>query len=225
MKCNPDTHRDNKHCDPVTRSDNNERDPVCCINIKQNGQGQQPKIEEDQDILNDDDRKPAAVLFATSGKVTHPLVATTGNDTQSLAATASDVAQSLAATASDVSQSTVAATDSDIAQSLTAMASNVAQSTVAATGSVAHSTSFTEANTEAELTSFSPDIIAEDAAAREMLLEMPPLSLQVIETLLTIFHPIICLQLLTILPFIHGWLQMMLPLEKNWKKIPKQRRF
>jgi hypothetical protein len=43
---------------------------------------------------------------------------------------------------------------------------------------------------------------------------MPPLTPQVIETLLAVFHPIICLQLLAVLPFIHRWLQMMLPLEK-----------
>jgi hypothetical protein len=157
--------------------------------------------------------------------VTQPIEATAGNKTQSLAATARNVAQSLAATASDVSQSTVAATDSNVAQSLTAMARNFYQSTVSATGSVAHSTSFTEANTEAELASFSPEMIAEDATAREMLLEKPPLTPQVIETLLAIFHPIICLQLLTVLPFIHRWLQMMLPLEKIWKKIAKQRPF
>jgi hypothetical protein len=36
---------------------------------------------------------------------------------------------------------------------------------------VAHSTPFNEANTEDELASFSPETIAEDAAAREMLLE------------------------------------------------------
>jgi hypothetical protein len=122
---------------------------------------------------------------------------------RSLAATASNVAQSLAATASDVTQSTSAAPDSDVAQSLASMARNVAHSTVAATDSVAHSTSFTEANTEAELASFSPEMIAEDAAAREMLLEKPPLTPHAIETLLAIFHPIISLQLLTILPFIH----------------------
>jgi hypothetical protein len=115
---------------------------------------------------------------------------------------ASNVKQSLAATTSDVTQSDVAATDSDVAQSLAAMASNVSQSTVAAT-----------CNNEAELASFSPEMIAEDAAAREMLLEQPPLTPQVIEILLTTFHPIICLQLLTVLPFIQRWLQMMLSLE------------
>jgi aminopeptidase N len=172
------------------------------------------KIEEDQDILDDDDRKPASVVFATAGNVTHPLVATAGKKTQSLAVMASNVTQSLADTASDGAQSTVAATDSHVAKSLAVMASNVVQSTVAATG-----------NTEAELASFSPETIAEDAAAREMLLEQPPLTPQVIEKLLAIFHPIICLQLLTVLPFIFGWLQMMLPLEKNWKNIAKQRPF
>jgi hypothetical protein len=171
--------------------------------------------------VDDDDRKPAAVAFATAGNVTHPLVATTGNETQSLTATASNVAQSLAAMASDVAQSTVAATDRNVAQSLAATASNVAQSTVAATGSVAHSTSFTEVNT-AELASISPETIAEDAAAREMLLEMHPLTPQVIETLLTIFHPIICLQLLTVLPFIHRWLQMILPLEIFGRRSPSR---
>jgi hypothetical protein len=89
--------------------------------------------------------------------------------------------------ASNVAQSTVFATNSDVAQSLAAMARNVAHSTVAATG-----------NTESELASFSPETIAEDAATREMLLEQPPSSYQVIETLLAIFHPILCLQLLTI---------------------------
>jgi hypothetical protein len=164
---------------------------------------------------DNDDRKPTAIVFATAGNVTQPLEATAGNKTQSLAATVGNVSQSLAATASDVAHSTVAATDSGVAQSLAAMASNVAHSTVAATGSAAHSTSFTEANTEAGLASFSPEMIVEDAAAREMLLEKPPLMPQVIETLLAIFHPIICLQLLTILPFIHRWLQMMLSLEKK----------
>jgi hypothetical protein len=194
------------------------------------------KVEEEQDILDNDDRKPAAIVFATAGNVTRPLVTTTGNETQSLAATVINVAHSLAATVSNVAQSTVAATDSDAAQSLAATASNVTQSlaatasnvaksTVAETGIVAHSTSFTEANTEAEVASFSPDMIAEDAATSEMLLEMPPLMPQVIETLITIFHPIICLQLLTVLPFIYKWLQMILPLEFFWKKIAKLRQF
>jgi hypothetical protein len=57
-------------------------------------------------------------------------------------------------------------------------------------------------------------MIAEDAVAREMLLEQRPLTLQVIEILLAIFHPIICLQLLTVLPFIRRWLQMMLTPKK-----------
>jgi hypothetical protein len=55
---------------------------------------------------------------------------------------------------------------------------------------VAHSTAFTKANTRAELASFSPEMIAEDASAREMLLEMPPLTPQVIETFLTLFTPL-----------------------------------
>jgi hypothetical protein len=55
-----------------------------------------------------------------------------------------------------------------------------AQLTVAATG-----------NTEAELASSSPEMIAEDAATVEMLLEQPPLLPRVIETLLVIFHPIL----------------------------------
>jgi hypothetical protein len=135
--------------------------------------------------------KPSAVVFSTACNITQPLEATAGNKTQSLAATTINVTQSLAATASNLAQSTEAAIDSDDAQSLAAMARNVAQSTVAATG-----------NTEAELASFSPEMIAEDAATREMLLEQPPLSPQVIEKLLAIFHPILCLQLLTILPFI-----------------------
>jgi hypothetical protein len=58
-------------------------------------------------------------------------------------------------------------------------------------------------------------MIAEDATARELLLEMHPLTPQVIGTLLAIFYPIICLQLLTILPFIYRWLQMILPQEKK----------
>jgi hypothetical protein len=102
----------------------------------------------------------------------------------------------------------------DVAQSLAAMSSNVAQSSVAAAG-----------NTKAELACFSPEMIAEDAAARELLLEHPPLSPQVIDTLLSIFHPIICLQLLTILPFIRRWLQMMRRQENFWKKIAKQTPF
>jgi hypothetical protein len=153
--------------------------------------------------VDDDDRKPEAVLFE----------ATAGNKTQSPAATASNVAQSLAATTSDVAQSTVAIA-SDVAQSLAAMASNVAQSAVADAG-----------NKKAELACFSPTMIAEDAAAREMVLEQPPLLPQVIETLLSIFHPIICLQLLTILPFIRRWLQMIRWQENFWKKIAKQTPF
>jgi hypothetical protein len=164
------------------------------------------KVEEDQDVLDDDNRKPAAVVFATAGHVTHPLVATTGNDTQSLAVTIGTATNALAGNATQ----SLAGTGSNVAHS----ASNVAHSTVAATGSVAHSTTFTEANTGAELASFSPEMIAEDAAVRELLLEMHPLTPQVNETLLAIFHPIICLQLLTVLPFIHRWLQMILPLGK-----------
>jgi hypothetical protein len=150
--------------------------------------------------VDDDDRKPSSVLFE----------ATAVNKTQSPAAMASNVAQSLVATTRDIAQSAVVIT-SDVAQSLAAMASNVAQSSVAASG-----------NTKAELACFSPEIIEEDAVAREMLLEQPPLSPQVIETLLSFFHPIICLQLLTILPFIHRWLQMMRRRENFWKKIAKQ---
>jgi hypothetical protein len=125
-----------------------------------------------------------------------------GNEIQSLTATGSNVAQSLAATASNVTLS-LAAMASNVAQSLVVMVSHVAQS---------HSKIFTEANNEALLASFSPERISEDTATREMVLEMPPLTDQVIETLLVMFHPIICLQLLTILPFIHRWLQMILPL-------------
>jgi hypothetical protein len=198
-------------------------------------------IEEYQYSMDDDNRKPAAIVFPTSGNVTQPLVAITCNETQSLAATASNITQSLAATSSNVAvddddrnpaavvfatadnvthplkatagnkTQSLAATASNVTQSLAAMASNVAQSTVAATG-----------NTGSELASFSPEMIAEDAATREMLLEQPPLTPQVIETLLAIFHPIVCLQLLTILPFIHRWLQMMLPLEKNGRKLPSR---
>jgi ribosomal protein L18 len=60
------------------------------------------KVEEDQDILDYDDRKPSVVVFATAVNMTHQLVATTGNETQSLAATASNVAQSIAGTARNV---------------------------------------------------------------------------------------------------------------------------
>jgi hypothetical protein len=150
--------------------------------------------------VDDDDRKPAAVLFE----------ANSGNKTQSPTATARNVAQLLAATTSDVSQSTVEIA-SDVSQSLTVMASKFAQSSVAAAG-----------NTKAKLACFSPEMISEDAAASELLLEQPPLSPQVIETLLSIFHPIICLQLLTILPFICIWLQMMQWQENLWNKIAKQ---
>jgi hypothetical protein len=147
--------------------------------------------------------------------VTQSLAATTRNLAQStIAAIDIDAAQSLNPMAINVSQSTVFETDSDVVHSLTAMASNAAQSTVAAT-----------VNTEAELASFSPEIIAEDAATRGMLLEQPPLSPQVIETLLAISHPILLLQPITILPFIGRWLQMMLRQDKNWKKIAKQRPF
>jgi hypothetical protein len=113
----------------------------------------------------------------------------------------------------------------NVAQSLAATARNGAQSALAATDRVAHSTTFTQANTEAKLASFSPEMIAEDTASRELLLEMPPLTPKVIETFLAIFHPVICLQLLTVLTFIHRWLQMIMPLGKFWKKIAKQRRY
>jgi hypothetical protein len=59
-------------------------------------------IEEDQYIQDEDDRKPAAVIFSTDGNMTHPLVATTGNNTHLLASTARNVAQSLAATTSNI---------------------------------------------------------------------------------------------------------------------------
>jgi hypothetical protein len=55
----------------------------------------------------------------------------------------------------------------------------MAQSAVAAAG-----------NTNANLDHISPEMIAEDSAAREMLLEQRPLSSQVIETLLSIFFPL-----------------------------------
>jgi hypothetical protein len=58
-------------------------------------------------------------------------------------------------------------------------------------------------------------MIAEDAAARELVLERPLLKPLVIETLLAIFHPIIFFQLLTVLPFIYRWLQMILPPGKS----------
>jgi hypothetical protein len=90
---------------------------------------------------------------------------------------------------------------------------------------MAHSPAFTQANTEGELASFSPAMITEDAAARELLFEMHPLMPQVIKTLLTIFHSIICLQLLTVLPFIYRWLQMILPLGIFLKKIDKQSQY
>jgi hypothetical protein len=122
-------------------------------------------IEEDQDILDDDDRKLAAIVFATAGNVTHPIVATTDNETQSLASTASNVTQSLAAMVSNVAvddddrkpsavvfatadnvtepleattgnkTQSLTASASNFTHSLAATASDVAQSTVAATDS------------------------------------------------------------------------------------------
>jgi hypothetical protein len=121
-----------------------------------------------------------------------------------VAAIGSDFVQSIEATASNVSHSTVFATYIDVAHSLTSTTNNVAQSTVAATG-----------NTEAELASFSPEMIEEDAATRGVLFEQPPLSPQVIETLLAIFHPILFLQHHIVLPFIRRWLKTMLRQEKN----------
>jgi hypothetical protein len=137
--------------------------------------------------VDDSDRKLEAVSFE----------AIAGNVIQSPAATAINVAQLLAASTSDIAQSNLAIAR-DVAQSLIATASHVAQSSVAAAG-----------NTNAYLANFSPEMIAEDDAAREMLLEQPPYFPHVIETLLSTFHPIISLQLLTILPFIPRWLQMM----------------
>jgi hypothetical protein len=175
--------------------------------------------------VDDDDKKPAAIIFATAGNVTHPLITTTGNETQSLAATTGMVTQSLTGNETQSlsetppshpqrrpAMSTLAATGSmghsptftqalasttcnetqslvatgsniaqlltvmaiNVAQSLTALASNVTQPTLAATGSLTHSPTFTQANIEAELASFSPEMIAEDAAARELLLERHP---------------------------------------------------
>jgi hypothetical protein len=49
-------------------------------------------IEEDQDILDDDDRKPAAIVFATDGNVTQSLISTTCNETHSLPAMANNIA-------------------------------------------------------------------------------------------------------------------------------------
>jgi hypothetical protein len=54
------------------------------------------KIEEDQDVVDYGDKKPAAIVFATAGNETPPLVATTCNDTQSLAATTITMTQTLA---------------------------------------------------------------------------------------------------------------------------------
>jgi hypothetical protein len=61
-----------------------------------------------------------------------------------------------------------------------ATVSNVAQSTLAATGSASHSPTFTQANTEARIASFTPEMIAEDATARELLLKRHLLTPQVI---------------------------------------------
>jgi hypothetical protein len=101
-----------------------------------------------------------------------------------------DETHSLAATIGTVTQARTATIGNDT-QSLTATTINVAQSTPATTGS--------------------PEMIAEDTAAMELLLKRHLLTPQVIKTVLTIFHPIICFQLLTVLPFIYRWLQMLLP--------------
>jgi hypothetical protein len=53
------------------------------------------KFEEDLDVLDNNNRKPASVVFATAGNVTQPLIATTGNETQSLAVTRGTAAQTL----------------------------------------------------------------------------------------------------------------------------------
>jgi hypothetical protein len=90
---------------------------------------------------------------------------------------------------------------------------------------VAHSPTFTQVNTEAALSSFSPAMIAEDATARQLLLEIHPSTPHAIETLLNIFCPIICLQLLTVLPLVHRRLQMILPLGKFWKKNANHRQY
>jgi hypothetical protein len=117
-------------------------------------------VEEDQDIMDDDDKNPEAVVFDIAGNATKPLAATTGNETQSLTVTTGNVTQSLAAMTSNVAQSTTAATTS-----------NVAQSTTVATGNAAHSPStLAQSNTQAEVSSLLPEMIAEDAAARELLL-------------------------------------------------------
>jgi hypothetical protein len=92
----------------------------------------------------------------------------------------------------------------------------MAQLTTVATGNAAHSTSrFSQSNTQltaelAELASLSPEMIAEDATAREEMLnencnnvlEWLLLSPQVIKILCPIFYPIIFIQQLTIFLFI-----------------------
>jgi hypothetical protein len=50
-------------------------------------------VEENKDVVDDDEKKPAAVGFYTAGNVTNPLIATTGNETQSLSATTCNVTQ------------------------------------------------------------------------------------------------------------------------------------
>jgi hypothetical protein len=64
------------------------------------------------------------------------------------------------------------------------------ESTSAVTGNAAHSPStFAQSNTQAKLSSLSPDMIAEDATDRELLLEMHILMPPAIETLHTITTP------------------------------------
>jgi hypothetical protein len=158
-------------------------------------------VEEDVD---DGDKKPAAVLMED---VFDP------DFSQGSTATTDNVNQAITATTANVTQSTTVTT-ANVAQSFTATTVNVAHSTTAATANVAHSTSgFAQTNTQiaAELAYLSPQMIAEDTVAREMLEENrnnvskwegPLLSPQAIQTSCPVFYPIICIQQLTILPFI-----------------------
>jgi hypothetical protein len=67
-------------------------------------------VEEDQDVVDDGDKKLAAVVFNTTGDVTHSITGITGNATQSLTSTTRNVTQSLAAKPVNVAQSTTAPT-------------------------------------------------------------------------------------------------------------------
>jgi response regulator RpfG family c-di-GMP phosphodiesterase len=117
----------------------------------------------DVDVDNDD-RKPEAVLFetiSTNCNVTQLLESTAGNNTQSPAATASNVTQSLAATTSDIAVDDddrklaavlfeAIATYRNVTQLLKSNAGNKTQSLAATSSNVAHSLAATTSDVAVE---------------------------------------------------------------------------